>query len=445
MSLDFTKTLSSHSAGTAPPARHAGRPAVPRLPGRRSCAPPATSGAARGPSAQAAHGLQQQLPPALVQRAMAVQFRAGQGRVGLVLTFQLPPTAGQDPLTHRRRGLPGGPSSSSGPPAAGADAGRCGPAGRDAARVARHLVRRAGAGRTGARASRRARVHGRDQLEAGRKARRAHGPRDQHPAGFQRLAQRFQRAPVEFGQFIQKQHAVMRQADLSRPGWVPPPTSAGTDRNDAAPGMAAAQRAPAHGRPAPPRPRPPAPAGATAAATGPATAAPACSCPPWAHHQQRSPAAATSSAAAPPAGHARRTGRHGRRSGQGAGTASGRACAPVMCAATSARLRADSTRRPGTQAPPARRAGRARVGLIARHAQRDQQRRRDRRQRRSATARPPGPGAPAWTRTPAWRMACRPRRLRMEAPATAPMPAAAPARSAGRSGPIPRAGRPATG
>ena len=31
-------------------------------------------------------------------------------------------------------------------------------------------------------------------------------------------------------QFIQKQHAVMRQADLSRPGWVPPPTSAGTDR-----------------------------------------------------------------------------------------------------------------------------------------------------------------------------------------------------------------------
>ena len=34
-------------------------------------------------------------------------------------------------------------------------------------------------------------------------------------------------------------------------------------------------------------------------------------------------------------------------------------------------------------------------------------------------------------------MACRPRRLRMEAPATAPMPAAAPARSAGRSGPIP--------
>ena len=173
-----------------------------------------------GRAAQAAHGLQQQLPPALVQRAMAVQFRAGQGRVGLVLTFQLPPTAGQDPLTHRRRGLPGGPSSSSGPPAAGADAGRCGPArARDAARVARHLVRRAGAGphRVPAPAAG-ARVHGRDQLEAGRKARRAHGPRDQHPAGFQRLAQRFQRAPVEFGQFIQKQHAVMRQADLSRPG-----------------------------------------------------------------------------------------------------------------------------------------------------------------------------------------------------------------------------------
>ena len=122
-------------------------------------------------------------------------------RVGLVLTFQLPPTASQDPLAHRRRGLPGGPSRSSGA-TGGADAGRCGPArAGDAARVARHLVGRAGAGpRRMSAPPAGGRIHGRDQLEAGRKPRRAHGPRDQHPAGFQRLAQRFQRASVEFGQ-----------------------------------------------------------------------------------------------------------------------------------------------------------------------------------------------------------------------------------------------------
>ena len=175
----------------------------------------------------------------------------------------------------------------------------------------------------------------------------------------------------------------------------------------------------------------------------PATAAPACSCPPGAHHQQLWPPAAATSSARAPAGHARRTGKARRRARRRNRVGQGM------------RARDVPPRPPGCG--PAR-AGRApgrlcaaggqderRVGLIARHAQRDQQRRRDRRQRRSATARPPGPGAPAWTRTPAWRMACRPRRLRMEAPATAPMPAAAPARSAGRSGPIPWAGRPATG
>ena len=106
------------------------------------------------------------------------------------------------PLAHRRRGLPGGPSRSSG---ATGGKRRCrsmrsSKAG-DAARVARHLVGRAGAGpRRMSAPPAGARIHGRDQLEAGRKPRRAHGPRDQHPAGFQRLAQRFQRASVEFGQ-----------------------------------------------------------------------------------------------------------------------------------------------------------------------------------------------------------------------------------------------------
>ena len=132
--------------GTAPPARHAGRPAVPRPPGRRSCAPPAASGAARGRAAQAAHGLPQQLPPALVQRAMTVQLRAGQGRVGLVLTFQLPPTAAR---TRSRTAGEASPAARPGLPATGGKrrcrSMRSSRAG-DAARVARHLVGRAGAG-----------------------------------------------------------------------------------------------------------------------------------------------------------------------------------------------------------------------------------------------------------------------------------------------------------
>ena len=188
--------------GTAPPARHAGRPAVPRPPGRRSCAPPAASGAARGPSRAGGAWLPQQLPPALVQRAMTVQLRAGQGRVGLVLTFQLPPTAGRTRSRTAGEASPAARPGLPGPPAASADAGRCGPA-----RGRRRGPRSAPPGRAcrrrpapDVRATRRARIHGRDQLEAGRKPRRAHGPRDQHPAGFQRLAQRFQRASVEFGQ-----------------------------------------------------------------------------------------------------------------------------------------------------------------------------------------------------------------------------------------------------
>ena len=230
---------------------------------------------------------------------------------------------------------------------------------RDAARVARHLVRRAGAGAPVPAPAAGARVHGRDQLEAGRKARRAHGPRDQHPAGFQRLAQRFQRAPVEFGQFIQKQHAVMRQADLSRPGM----------------GAAAHQRR--HGQGMMRRPEWRLPSGRLRMAgqrrhgrglqrrrdsggNRPGNRCASMPCP-GAHHQQAVAAGGRHFQCAR-AGWPRTSDRQGTGggSGQGAGTASGRACAPVMCAATSARLRADSTRRPGTQAAcSARRAGRA--------------------------------------------------------------------------------------
>ena len=42
--------------------------------------------------------------------------------------------------------------------------------------------------------------------------------RDRHRAVFQRLAQHFQRAAIELGQLVEKQHAVVRQADLAGRG-----------------------------------------------------------------------------------------------------------------------------------------------------------------------------------------------------------------------------------
>ena len=46
----------------------------------------------------------------------------------------------------------------------------------------------------------------------------ARARRDRHRAVFQRLAEHFQRAAVELGQLVEKQHAVVRQADLARRG-----------------------------------------------------------------------------------------------------------------------------------------------------------------------------------------------------------------------------------
>jgi hypothetical protein len=40
--------------------------------------------------------------------------------------------------------------------------------------------------------------------------------------GLQRFAQGFQRGPRELGQFIEKQHPVVGQRDLTRPRWRAP-------------------------------------------------------------------------------------------------------------------------------------------------------------------------------------------------------------------------------
>jgi hypothetical protein len=62
-----------------------------------------------------------------------------------------------------------------------------------------------------------ARVHRRDQLDPRGERDVGIGSRDRHFAGFERLAQRIERAALEFGQFVEEQHAQMREAHLAGP------------------------------------------------------------------------------------------------------------------------------------------------------------------------------------------------------------------------------------
>ena len=60
-----------------------------------------------------------------------------------------------------------------------------------------------------------ARVHRRDQLYPRRKGHVGVGAGDADAAGLQRLAERIEHRPLEFGQFVEEQHAEMREADLA--------------------------------------------------------------------------------------------------------------------------------------------------------------------------------------------------------------------------------------
>src|SRR4051812_44035243 len=62
----------------------------------------------------------------------------------------------------------------------------------------------------------RAWIHRRDQLEVRRELCLTRGTRNRDAARLQRFAQRFEDAPLEFRQLVEKQDAVMRERDLSR-------------------------------------------------------------------------------------------------------------------------------------------------------------------------------------------------------------------------------------
>ncbi len=62
----------------------------------------------------------------------------------------------------------------------------------------------------------RAGVHGGDQLKIGGEGERAAGARDGDDVVFERLAHDFQGSLGELGEFIEKQHAAVGQADFAR-------------------------------------------------------------------------------------------------------------------------------------------------------------------------------------------------------------------------------------
>ena len=69
-------------------------------------------------------------------------------------------------------------------------------------------------------------VHGGDELEARGEVAFHRGAADGDVAVFQRFAQHFEDAAVEFGQFVEEEDAVVGEADSPGLGMEPPPTSA---------------------------------------------------------------------------------------------------------------------------------------------------------------------------------------------------------------------------
>jgi len=87
----------------------------------------------------------------------------------------------------------------------------------DARAVLAHLVRRAAiASKRIPKKSAGTGIHCGDQLKAGWKFRLARRPRDRNGAGLERFAQDFEDAPVEFRQFVEEQHAMVRERYFAR-------------------------------------------------------------------------------------------------------------------------------------------------------------------------------------------------------------------------------------
>jgi hypothetical protein len=84
--------------------------------------------------------------------------------------------------------------------------------------VIRGAARRAAAGERGiAEMAATTRVHRRDQLDPRGEGHVGVGTSDADAAGFERLAQRIEHRPLEFGELVEEQHPKMGEANLTRP------------------------------------------------------------------------------------------------------------------------------------------------------------------------------------------------------------------------------------
>ena len=187
-----------------------------------SCAPGSDSRPLR-PRPAPSHGRLQQRGRRRRRGAAALQGAVFQARVGAALALQLALPRRDNPGLDLRAGFALAPGAE--------QFGRRGRldqhldidaieqrAGHPAL-VAAHLVLAAAAGLAGvAVMPAGTRVHGRDQLEPGRELGLARGPGDHDATGLQRLAQHFEYPPVEFGQLVQEQHAVVSQRYFARGG-----------------------------------------------------------------------------------------------------------------------------------------------------------------------------------------------------------------------------------
>jgi hypothetical protein len=167
---------------------------------------------------QLRHRLPEQGPRRIRQHAVNIDVGGFQRLVGAALSSVLPLSSLHHPLAHQRARFPEACTEFMfGERRDGhhqIDSIQQG-AGQPAA-IARDLIGRAAASRRRmAEITAGAGVHRRHQLEARRKSGPPRRARNGDVAGFQRLAQRLEHAAVEFRQFVEKQHTVVRQRDFT--------------------------------------------------------------------------------------------------------------------------------------------------------------------------------------------------------------------------------------
>ena len=164
----------------------------------------------------------QKLRRCRIQLGVQVDLLSDQGLVGLALACLCPRARSNAAGAHAGAGLAGRSlqqilCGQGGYSDMQVDAVHQGTA--QAALVARDLVRSAAAALlAAAQVAAGAGVHGANQLKARRKLGAPGRPGNADAAGFQRLAQRLQGRAFEFGEFVQKQHAVVGQGNFSRWG-----------------------------------------------------------------------------------------------------------------------------------------------------------------------------------------------------------------------------------